>query len=315
MTLRTIVPSLLIGALLASCSGGGSTSSAPSSALPQTQGPASGTISISVPASNASSNAGKRPQYISSAATNAYYSIDTGPSQGMTCSGGPPVSCSAAFTVSAGTHTFNAEIWENHNYVILAEGQATASVSAGSGNAIAITLAGVAATVVFPSVNCAGSTCNGGGTALSGVAVTDFDGVNITTPPAFFDDGTLTITGVTESPYNGNCSGLCRGDTVTFGGGSSTLSAVSGTGYYAWAATCNDANSQFYVTSITAQYPNGPNSGAPYIPPGGPPGGASYPPIGSGLSVTYYTYLCDGNENISQGALGTVTINSSGRHT
>lgn len=315
MILRTIVTSVLIGALLSACSGGSSGSNASGSALPQTGGQASGMISISAPANNASSSVRKRPQYISNGATNAYYSVDTGAAIAMTCTGSGPISCSASFTVSAGvSHNFNAEVYDTTNNVILAEGQTSETLSAGNGNSVTLTLAGVATNVVFPSVNCAGtiSTCGGTPGTSTGVAVTDFDSNNITSAPTYFDDGTLTITGVTETPYNGYCGGGCDNDTLTIGG-MSTLSVVNGTGYYPWLATCNDANSQFYVTRITAQFPNGPNSGGPWISSGGKP----YPPFGIGgaLGVTYYTYLCDGSEHITEGAMGTITINSSGRHT
>ncbi len=261
MILRTIVTSVTIGALLAACSGGSSSSNASSGTLPPSMTQASGTIKISVPASNTSSSAGKRPAYISNGATNAYYSVDTGAAQAMTCAGSNPISCTASFTVSAASHNFNAEVYDATNNKILAEGQAAnQSVSAGSGNSVSITLAGVATNVVFPMGTCASSTCWGAaGDSSTGVAVTDFDSNNITSIPTYFDDGTLRITGVTESAYNGSC-GSCDDDTITIAGGNS-LSIVNNSGYYAWAATCDDPNSQFYVTSITAQYPNGPNSG------------------------------------------------------
>jgi hypothetical protein len=301
MILRTVVTSILIGTLLAACSGGSSSSSASSGTLPQAGTQASGTIKISIPASSASSSARKRPQYISNGANAAYYSVDTNAAQAMTCVGSNPISCTASFTVSAGSHNFNAEVYDTTNNKILAEGQAASqSVSAGNGNSVTITLAGVATNVVFPMGTCAGSTCGGTAGNSSGVAVTDFDSDNITSIPTYFDDGTLTITGVTESAYNGSC-GSCDDDTITISGGDS-LSTVNNSGYYTWAATCNDDDSQFYVTSITAQYPNGPNSGDPWI----STGGAAYPSLLGGLSVTYYTYLCDGSEHISVGAMGTI---------
>ena len=137
----------------------------------------------------------------------------------MTCTPGIPYSCSASFTVSAGPHNFNAEVYDTTHNKILAEGQdANQSVSAGNGNSVTITLAGVATNVVFPMGTCGGSTCWGAaGSSSTGVAVTDFDSANITSIPTYFDDGTLTITGVTESPYNGSC-GSCDDDTVTIAG-------------------------------------------------------------------------------------------------
>jgi hypothetical protein len=285
MNLRIQITLAIATAFLAACSGGGGSST------PQQQPLTTASGVVMIAPNIGTSSISRRPEFISPAATAAWYSIDMGTPLPMNCSGSP-ITCTASWgPIPAGSHSFSAEINDTTHNVTLAEGGQLINVNAGNGDLATVTLNGVVQYITFPSVTCSGSTCSGAnGNSSTGYTVADFDGDVITPPETTLDNGHFVKT-VSET------GGSADTISLPIPGGSYT--------YLAWTATCNDPNSSFHIGSLTMTTPLGPYNGdSPLI----SPPGVTYPTAAP--QVVYYTYLCDASDNISEGAQGTVNIQS-----
>lgn len=274
MNPRIFVP-LILTAGLAACSGGGSSAPTAPAITPPLQSTSSitatGTLTFVIPAPHQAANS-RRPDYVSPKTIHAALFIDgavtpagsvgaVNPSpspqdntmqpadQGTPCSS----TCTIHWSTTAGQHTFAVEIdgdvCQSASIVcvespdnIFAEGKTVATIAAGSGNVVDITLDGVAGGAGWWA-----DTSSTSSSILGTFAVDDADDDLITTPGGF-DNGPVTLS-VDGSLTTGSAT-----VTIPPNGGSSLTAPDSSGNDYPFTVSCSSspaANGTFTIDVAT----------------------------------------------------------------
>ncbi|HEX8806416.1 MAG TPA: hypothetical protein VF741_05685, partial [Candidatus Aquilonibacter sp.] len=158
--LRLVALAVAIGAaMLAGCGGGGGVTPPANGGSSQGGGLAEGTLRIVVP--EKTSNAVRRPAYISPSTTQLTWMVDgvaqspvaLATSNSNCTTGGSGLSCTVNFYVAPGAHTFSFTLRDANGVALSAATNVSYTLIEGSPNSLSVTLGGIAASFSITSTS------------------------------------------------------------------------------------------------------------------------------------------------------------------